>query len=281
MLQADDAHEWRPVLIDFSLAKLLMTKDDNDATKHTGEVGTTTYVAPEIVERKPYGLPSDLWSVGVVLLELVMDQAIAANKDRHAFSIIDAALGRMEDQPFPDLLRGLLQRDPKKRLSARQALQHPLLSQKFTFPYPPFRLIDIAEALPLQIPVDDDDDCENKSPNGAKKKARQLDSRRKRIEQICAGLDTMSPMTSLAAFEYSRVLEQLDDTLDDSDSQGLLHCIILAHRFFEVEVLDLESLDETEKGAFTNWSLDDYVDEESTLFVMLDYCLYPRSSCNK
>ena len=31
---------------------------------HTCEVGTVTYTAPEVVDCKPYGLASDMWSVG-------------------------------------------------------------------------------------------------------------------------------------------------------------------------------------------------------------------------
>ena len=38
---------------------------------HTGEVGTATYSAPEVVARQPYGTKSDAWSAGVVILEML------------------------------------------------------------------------------------------------------------------------------------------------------------------------------------------------------------------
>ncbi|GKY95562.1 P-TEFb-associated cyclin-dependent protein kinase Cdk9 [Mayamaea pseudoterrestris] len=279
MLQEDDGNGWRPVLIDFSLAKIMPINEQPDSApmKHTGEVGTTKYVSPEIVAREPYGLPSDLWSVGVVVLELLTDDIIIASKDRHAFSMIHTKLEQLDNgQPFPNLMYGLLRTDPNDRLTARQALQHALFGAKFHLEVPPVRVIDIAVALPLQLAVDDSNDNKHMPIYAARKKDRVLNIRRKRINQICYNLDATSPSTSAAAYEYSRVLEQLDDTLDESDAQGLLHCIVLAHRFFEVEVLDLEQLDENDRGAFANWSLDDYVDEESTLLIMLDYCLYER-----
>ncbi|EED96424.1 hypothetical protein THAPSDRAFT_260937, partial [Thalassiosira pseudonana CCMP1335] len=60
-----------PVLIDFSLAKFIGGENAvlPPGSTHTGSIGTPTYTAPEVVAKEEYGLPSDLWSVGVVLLE--------------------------------------------------------------------------------------------------------------------------------------------------------------------------------------------------------------------
>lgn len=275
MLCEDDDNEWRPVLIDFSLAKQIPenSSKDNEPIEHTGEIGTPVYVAPECIEREPYGTASDVWSVGVVLLELLRDQPLAATKDRQAFAMIETTLEQLDkNQPFPNLLRSLLQVDQNKRSTSRQALSHALFTEKFAFPVPEVQQIDVALALPLEIP----DDEENESPNALKTKKRRLDARRQRIGKVCAYLNVTHPYTALAAMEYSRVLEQLDDTLDEPNSLGVLHCVVLSHRFHELEVLDLDELDEADKGPFADWSLETYVDEESTLFMMLDYCLYPR-----
>ena len=72
-------------------------------------------------------------------------------------------------------------------------------------------------------------------------------------------------------------MEQLDDELDDlQQSAALLDCVVLAFRFWEREVLDLECLEEHDTGLFAQWNLAEYVDNETTLFLLLDYCLYPR-----
>lgn len=56
----------RVKLGDFGIAKVL---------QHTKEllstvVGTPYYIAPELVESRPYSYPGDIWSLGVVLYEL-------------------------------------------------------------------------------------------------------------------------------------------------------------------------------------------------------------------
>jgi len=51
---------------DFGLAKIL----EGDA-KATAEVGTTFYISPEIVSNSGYSYPTDVWSLGCVMYELV------------------------------------------------------------------------------------------------------------------------------------------------------------------------------------------------------------------
>ncbi|GMH98312.1 hypothetical protein TL16_g13400, partial [Triparma laevis f. inornata] len=51
----------------FGLAKVL--DSDEDVVKT--EVGTTYYISPEIISNKGYSYPTDVWSLGCVLYELV------------------------------------------------------------------------------------------------------------------------------------------------------------------------------------------------------------------
>ena len=52
---------------DFGIAKIL---DGTDAQART-QIGTPYYLSPEICESRPYGRSSDMWSIGVVLYELM------------------------------------------------------------------------------------------------------------------------------------------------------------------------------------------------------------------
>lgn len=52
---------------DFGIAKVLDASEDQART----QIGTPYYLSPEICENKPYGRKSDVWSLGVVLFELV------------------------------------------------------------------------------------------------------------------------------------------------------------------------------------------------------------------
>lgn len=51
---------------DFGIAKLLNHTRDKLNTM----VGTPYYLAPELIENKPYSFKSDIWSLGIVLFEV-------------------------------------------------------------------------------------------------------------------------------------------------------------------------------------------------------------------
>jgi serine/threonine protein kinase len=286
-LEMRDDGAWKPVLIDFSLAKVangtIYRKGDNPFVlhetelTHTSEVGTVTYTAPEVVACEPYGLSSDLWSVGVILLEMVQNHTLEATKNKEGYKLIEQAKQKLPDQPFPNLVRRLLTVDPHERISARQALESPLF-KKFGLDVPPVRLVDIHAALPLD---EGDAFIENVKPtknaNKREKKNPLLVKRQKTIRMLCNELECGHPMTPYAAFVYSQQMYlQIDDTLDDlSQSQILLDCVVLASKFFEVEVRDLEELEEGTRS-FKDWSLEEYYDNEGTIWMLMDHCLYPR-----
>lgn len=52
---------------DFGIAKVLDASDDYAKT----QIGTPYYLSPEICESRPYGRSSDVWSLGVVLFEIL------------------------------------------------------------------------------------------------------------------------------------------------------------------------------------------------------------------
>ena len=88
-----------------------------------------------------------------------------------------------------------------------------------------------------------------------------------------------NPMTAQAALTYSIQASQLDDVDDIENSQMLLDCIVLAHKFFERHRYDLNEL-ENEGGKFDGWDLEQYVDNECTIFMLMDFSLYPRYFLN-
>lgn len=298
MIEIDDEGRYNPVIIDFSLAKVIepqifynfncksspsstvMEKHlhlaqiihGDDSTTHSPSIGTPTYRAPECVNEKPYGLPSDMYSIGVVILELLRGSCIEAFKDKGAAKIVANALEALPDQPFANLVKGLLEKDPSKRLTARDALHHELFRKFDMASTTPrmdktFASIDMEESLPLEVSVDVDVDTK------AFKKRIDL------IRKIAHDLDAKNPMTVQAAFCYSLQLSELDDCLDNfKESQGLIDCVILAHKFFEKELLDLSSIEKLDRGVFKQckWSSADNIDNEGTIWMLMDFCLYPR-----
>jgi len=290
-IQGDRVSCWEPVLIDFSLAKIINGRmyntndkiasviDNIEGTTHTGTIGTATYIAPEVVASQPYSFSSDLWSVGVILLELIQNKTLKVEKNREALRLIENLKQQLPDQPFPNLIRGLLSVDPSKRITARQALNSPLF-HKFGFVKNKVSILNIQEALPLECHGDvtmENIDITNATPKKKSNKSKKPSRREATIRSLCSDLGYENPITPIAASCYAQQLyQEIDDMIDNlKESQGLLDCVVLANRFFEVELLDLVTLNET-VPSFSDWSLDEYLDTENTLFVLMDYCLLPR-----
>ena len=278
--ESGDGDTIKPVLIDFSLAKFV---DGPNAvlppgSTHTGEVGTPTYVAPEVVNQESYGLKSDMWSVGVVLLESLIGE-LAAEKDKGAARIIEEKKASLPESPFVNLIRGLLEHDVEKRLSAREALASPVF-EKFNLQPPPVRIVDIDTALPDEDGDDEDGENENKSNNVVKAKSskhKKLSPRERLVKKLCGEIDSKNPKTEAAALMYAKKMEQLDDELDNiTETQTLLDCIIIANKFYEQELIDIDSLAE-EYPSFGDFDIDTFRDNEVALCSLMDYCMYLRS----
>jgi len=275
-----DEDNIKPVLIDFSLAKFV---DGQNAvlppgSTHTGEVGTPTYVAPELVKKESYGLKSDMWSVGVVLLESLIGE-LAAEKDKDAARIIEEKKASLPESPYVNLIRCLLEPDVEKRLSAREALALPVF-EKFNLQPPPVRIVDIDTALPDEDDYDEDGENENKSNNASKAKSskhKKLSPRERLVKKLCGEIDSKNPKTEAAALMYAKKMEQLDDELENiSETQTLLDCIIIANKFYEQELIDIDNLAE-EYPSFQDFDVDTFRDNEVALCSLMDYCLYLRS----
>jgi serine/threonine protein kinase len=225
-----------------------------------------------------------MWSVGVCCLELLRGKGLEAEKDRNATKLVAENLSKLPNAPFPNLIRGLLETDPDKRLTARQALDSPVFQKYGLKPLPKtFSLVNLKEALPFDndegiVPADEKENAAAPIQSKKNKKNRVdpvLSKRFKLIQKICSSMEWTNPMTVQAALTYSIQLSELDDVDDMENSQGLLDCIVLAHKYFERDLSDLEELPEV-GGRFESWDVDEYTDNEGTIFMMLDFSLYPR-----
>ncbi|WOL04091.1 hypothetical protein Cni_G12812 [Canna indica] len=95
-------------------------------------VGSPYYVAPEVL-RKLYGPEADVWSAGVILYILLSGvPPFWAETEAGIFRQILQGRLDFESEPWPgisesakDLIRNMLNRDPKKRFTAHQVLCHP------------------------------------------------------------------------------------------------------------------------------------------------------------
>ncbi|XP_008781518.1 calcium-dependent protein kinase 28-like [Phoenix dactylifera] len=95
-------------------------------------VGSPYYVAPEVL-RKHYGPEADVWSAGIILYILLSGvPPFWAETEAGIFRQILQGRLDFESEPWPgisdsakELIRNMLNRDPKKRFTAHEVLCHP------------------------------------------------------------------------------------------------------------------------------------------------------------
>ncbi|CAI9091424.1 OLC1v1026457C1 [Oldenlandia corymbosa var. corymbosa] len=113
--------------IDFGLSIFFKPGD-----KFTDVVGSPYYVAPEVL-RKRYGPEADVWSAGVIVYILLSGvPPFWAESEQGIFEqVLHGDLDFASD-PWPsisesakDLVKKMLVRDPKRRLTAHEVLRHP------------------------------------------------------------------------------------------------------------------------------------------------------------
>ncbi|PIA60139.1 hypothetical protein AQUCO_00400793v1 [Aquilegia coerulea] len=130
---------------------LLLNKDENSPLKATdfglsvffkqGEVfrdivGSAYYIAPEVLKRR-YGPEVDIWSIGVMLYILLCGvPPFWAESETGIFNAILRGHVDFTSDPWPsispgakDLVRKMLNSDPKQRLTAFQVLDHPWIKE--------------------------------------------------------------------------------------------------------------------------------------------------------
>ncbi|KAK6126447.1 hypothetical protein DH2020_039835 [Rehmannia glutinosa] len=185
-------------------------------------VGSPYYVAPEVL-RKHYGQECDVWSAGVIIYILLC--GVPPFWDETEQGIFEQVLkGELDfiSEPWPsisesakDLVRRMLVRDPKKRLTAHQVLCHPWVQVGGVAPDKP---LDSAVLTRLK---------QFSAMNRLKKIAIRVIAESLSEEEI-AGLKEMFKMIDvdnsgyITLEELKKGLERVGANLKDSEIVGLM-----------------------------------------------------------
>jgi serine/threonine protein kinase len=136
-----DASEHEDVtlkIIDFGSAGRASQTESADKARTAPLSGTRCYWPPEVLQSQDMTAAMDMWALGCILYILI--------SGRHPFDLTgcsteDQVLQRVKTEPVSfllpvwhgvpaetkELIRGLLHKDPRHRLSAEQVLEHPAI----------------------------------------------------------------------------------------------------------------------------------------------------------
>ena len=125
-------------LLDFGLSKII----GNDE-KCTEPYGTLTFVAPEVLQGKPYDKSVDLWSIGIITFLLLCgylpfdDQHSEREIARQTINDpvpFDYKIWNKFSPEAKIFVNGLLQKKPEKRYTIKEVLEHPWIKKMDKFP---------------------------------------------------------------------------------------------------------------------------------------------------
>ncbi|XP_028805795.1 calcium-dependent protein kinase 11-like [Neltuma alba] len=185
-------------------------------------VGSAYYVPPEVL-LKHYGPEADVWSAGVILYILLSGvPPFWAETEAGIFRQILHGKLDLESDPWPsisesakDLVKSMLERDPKKRISAHEVLCHPWIVDDSVVPDKP---LDSAVLSRLK---------QFSEMNKLKKMARRVIAERCSEEEI-GGLRELFKMIdtdnsgTITFEELKEGLERVGSKLTESEIKSLL-----------------------------------------------------------
>lgn len=127
------------VLVDFGIAHVLRSATGETLTRITSEgsmIGTPRYLPPEYIRGEHFDERSDLFSLGLILYEMLEGEAAVAGQDtvqiiaRHLdqapFRLHHALVGR--DRGLASIVHRLLEKNPDDRLQSAAELRQALLN---------------------------------------------------------------------------------------------------------------------------------------------------------
>ena len=247
------------VLCDFSLAKFFTITGNTKGITHTPEVGTSTYRAPEQIWDDFYSFPADMWSAGVVILELFNGMIPGELKEKVALRHIQDMRKKFGKKPLPRLLTILLSQEPKHRATSQEALKMELFNG---YKVPKYSKVLHKQLAPKPKP----------KPVGKKKRRNNPAAR---IARMKKGVMNKKPLTEYEKiaklFEYENPMTcEAGEVYHNKSGEKIIDCMIVASKMYEYFTLDIINDISVAEG----FEIERYLLAEKNILMAMDYCLF-------
>ncbi len=149
---------------DFGVSRVLRSTAELAAT----QIGTPYYMSPEIMNNQKYNSKTDIWSLGIILYELVcLRLPFQGNSMKQlCYNIINASPAPPStsfSKDMRDLVRDILAKDPRKRPSVNNVLARPIIKDRIKnflnetkiqreFCHTILHGVDVLKSIPQQPP---------------------------------------------------------------------------------------------------------------------------------
>jgi len=135
-----------------------LSKQSNDAEGLETPCGTIAYTAPEITHNKLYRKGVDIWSCGCILYFMLFGRPpFYSDSEEEIYEMVSEGSWVYPDKPFvsdaaKELIGYMLEKDPGRRLTAKQALTHPWVMKQSQRPILPTTPPPASISAPMAIP---------------------------------------------------------------------------------------------------------------------------------
>ena len=123
-------------LCDFGCSKRY-ENDVNESGIVNSMKGSLPWMAPEVMKQGGYGRKADIWSLGCVLIEMLTGKPPWNDSDNQVMLMMKVIVYNEQPQmpinisePCRNFITNCLDRDPNKRMSAREMLNHEFLAKQ-------------------------------------------------------------------------------------------------------------------------------------------------------